>query len=71
MSTTQPPTGEQPVSPWLTTEEAAHYLKTTPAAMHQLRYLGTGPQCHRAGRRVRYHVDDLDAWVRGQMATSA
>lgn len=54
-------------SPWLDTEAAAAYLRASPNTLSQWRSQGRGPRYHVAGGRlVRYHVDDLDAFVRGE-----
>jgi hypothetical protein len=31
-----------------------------------MRAAGTGPSFRRHSRYVRYHIDDLDAWSRGE-----
>lgn len=55
------------VSPWLNTAEAADYIRSTPATMKAWRSKGGGPRYHVIGvRMVRYHTDDLDAFVRGE-----
>ncbi|MBG0811873.1 DNA-binding protein [Methylosinus sp. H3A] len=54
-------------SPWLATEGAAGYLSSTPGTMRSWRANGEGPRYHVFhGKSVRYHVDDLDAFVRGE-----
>ena len=52
---------------WMTTAEAAEYLRITPHQLTRLRRLGKGPRCYcREGTRsYRYLQFDLDAWVRG------
>lgn len=50
-------------SPWMTVEEVAEYLKTTPEALHQLRTRGDGPPAHKVGRRLLFWRDDINAWV--------
>ena len=57
---------EIPSSPWLDTRQAAAYLGLRPSSLRTFRSLGKGPRYHRAGGAVRYHVDDLDAYVRGE-----
>ncbi len=55
-----------PSSPWLTTEQAAAYLKSTPGTLETWRKKGRGPAYHGGHRFTRYHVGDLDAWMRGE-----
>lgn len=52
-------------SPFLDTQQAAHYLCLSPRTLQQLRSRDTGPRFRRHSRRVRYHIDDLDAWSKG------
>ncbi len=55
----------KPASPWLGTTEAAAYLGSTPGTLKNWRAAGTGPAYHILQERlVRYHVDDLDRFVR-------
>ncbi len=54
-------------SPWLDTEAAAAYLSSTPGTLRTWRAQGEGPRYHVIhGKSVRYHVDELDAFVRGE-----
>jgi hypothetical protein len=55
-------------SPWLNTEQAAEYLKTTPGTLKTWRATGAGPRYHGTHRFVRYHTDELDAFMRGEAA---
>ncbi|WP_397586996.1 helix-turn-helix domain-containing protein [Sphingobium fuliginis] len=56
-------------SPWLDSKSAALYLGTTPGTMKVWRSRGEGPRYHIIQQKlVRYHVDDLDAFVRGEVA---
>lgn len=53
-------------SPWRTPEEAAAYLGLAPRGLEDMRYHGRGPAYTKVGRRVvRYHLNDLDAWMEG------
>jgi hypothetical protein len=55
-----------PRSPWLGTEQAAAYLGSTAGTLKNWRATGQGPRYHVVqSRLVRYHVDELDAFVRG------
>lgn len=56
-------------SPWLDTDGAAEYLGCTPGTMKTWRSRGEGPRYHVIqSKLVRYHIDDLDAFVRGEVA---
>jgi excisionase family DNA binding protein len=48
--------------PFLTTKEAAHFLKLKPNTLEKMRVYGGGPIFRKHGRHVRYHIDDLNAW---------
>ncbi len=50
----------------LTITEAATILRTPVATLRYWRYLGTGPQSFRLGRRVLYRADDLHTWIQAQ-----
>ena len=54
------------ITPWLTPEEAAAYLKHSVHTLANWRRDGTGPRYSRAGAKgsVVYHVADLDDWLR-------
>ncbi|OYW46162.1 MAG: hypothetical protein B7Z08_04860 [Sphingomonadales bacterium 32-68-7] len=55
----------RPVSPWLDTEAAAAYLGSTPGTLKNWRATGQGPKYHFVqSRLVRYHVEELDRFVR-------
>ena len=53
-------------SPFLNTAQAAHYLGLSVRTLEDWRGEGLGPLSRRHGRFVRYHIDDLDAWSRGE-----
>ena len=48
--------------PYLTTKEAARFLKLRPNTLEKMRVYGGGPIYRKHGRHVRYHIDDLTAW---------
>lgn len=48
--------------PFLTTKEAARFLKLKPNTLEKMRVYGGGPIYRKHGRHVRYHIDDLSAW---------
>ena len=52
-------------SPFLSTEQAAFYLGLSARKLQQMRAACTGPRFRRHGRYVRYHIDDLDSWSKG------
>jgi hypothetical protein len=52
-------------SPFLSTEQAAFYLGLSARKLQQMRAARAGPQFRRHSRFVRYHIDDLDSWSRG------
>lgn len=55
-------------SPWLDSDGAAKYLSCTPGTLKTWRSRGEGPNYHIIqSKLVRYHVEDLDAFVRGEV----
>lgn len=58
----------QKTSPWFATEAAAEYLGCTAGTLKTWRSQGQGPRYHVIHTKlVRYHIDDLDAFVRGEV----
>lgn len=59
-------------SPFLTTDQAAHYVGLSRQALEKMRRQGRGPRFRKHGRYVRYHIADLDAWseARGRTSTT-
>jgi len=53
-------------SPFLSTEQAAFYLGLSARKLQQMRAAGDGPGFRRHSRYVRYHIDDLDRWSKGE-----
>ena len=53
---------QQTQTPYLDIEEAAERLKLSPNTLNKWRHLGMGPVFRDHGRRIVYHVDDLDHW---------
>ncbi len=49
---------------YLTTEEVAELLRTSPETVRYWRHTGKGPQSFKVGRRVLYAADDVHAFVR-------
>jgi hypothetical protein len=52
----------------LTREEAAKYLGKKVKTLAQWAMMGKGPRSVRVGGRVYYYLDDLNAFVRGEVA---
>jgi len=52
-------------SPFLSPQQAAHYLGLSVRTLQEYRTAGTGPRFRRHSRHLRYHIDDLDAWSKG------
>jgi hypothetical protein len=58
-------------SPFLNAALAAHYLGISVRNLQRLNKAGRGPLMRRHGRYVRYHIDDLEAWSKGDSAKGA
>jgi len=54
----------------LTTHEAARLLKVSTKTLERMRVEGTGPAFCKAGRSVRYRMQDLTAWLESHRFTS-
>lgn len=63
---------EQPVgrSPWYTTEEAAEYARMSLEAIKQARRRGQLRFDRSETGRIRFHVDDLEAFLRAKSAAA-
>ena len=48
---------------YLDTRHAADYLGISPSTLNRMRVTGEGPRYAKAGRRVIYDPEDLNAWV--------
>ena len=57
-------------TPFLDTEEAADYLRLKKRTLDNMRWLGTGPRYRKHGGRIRYHIEDLQAWSSCQQRLS-
>lgn len=53
-------------SPFLDARQAAFYLGVSVRTLQVHRTNGSGPRFRRHGRKIRYHVDDLDSWSKGE-----
>jgi excisionase family DNA binding protein len=51
---------------YVTTEELAKELRTSPETIRFWRHIGKGPASFKAGRRVLYAREDIDAWIAEQ-----
>ena len=52
-------------SPFLNTSQAAFYVGLSRRTLEKMRTHGGGPRFRRHGRYIRYHIDDLDLWSKG------
>jgi len=50
-------------SKFLTSKEAAQYLRVKEETMEIWRYRGKGPRFRRAGRRILYAIEDIEAFL--------
>lgn len=61
--------GASTQSPWKDSEQAAEYLSCSAGTLKTWRSRGEGPAYHVVqDKLIRYHVNDLDAFVRGEVA---
>lgn len=59
---------DQTHTPWLDSDGAAVYLGCSAGTLKTWRSRGEGPRYHVIqSKLVRYHVNDLDAFVRGEV----
>lgn len=56
---------------FLTPADLAQLLGVPVETVYQWRRKRTGPTGFRVGRHLRYHPDDVHAWVSGQIAEAA
>lgn len=54
---------------YLTTEEVADLLRTSPETVRYWRHIGKGPKSFKVGRRVLFAVEDVQAFVAEARAT--
>jgi Helix-turn-helix domain len=65
----RPSTAPSRSGPAMDAKAAAAYCSIKPSTLAKYRQRGTGPRYSTAlGRDPRYHKDDLDAWLWGDMA---
>lgn len=58
-------------SPYLTTKEAARYLRLEESTLNAMRWRKEGPAWRKHGGKVVYHIDDLDRWSRERHSNPA
>ncbi len=49
-------------TPYMTTDEAAIYLRLRPRTLENMRRSGDGPSYRKHGGRVLYHRTELEVW---------
>lgn len=54
-------------SPYLNTDQAAHFLSLSRRTLQTYRSEGIGPAWRRHSRIVQYHIDDLIAWSKARV----
>lgn len=57
------PLGLDDKTKYLTSSEAARYLKMSPATLKRHRANQTGPKAIKLGRRIYFSVVDLDSYI--------
>lgn len=48
---------------FLTTEEVAELLRTSPETVRYWRHVGKGPEAFKVGRRVLYALEDVERFI--------
>ena len=57
-------------TPWFDTNAAATYLRREPGTLKGWRSKGEGPKFYTVSHKfIRYHLDDLDSFVRGKIVS--
>ena len=51
---------------WAYEADASEYLQIPMPTLRGWRQRGVGPRFYKIGGRVRYDLDDLDAWIAAQ-----
>lgn len=68
-------TSTLPPSVWLNPQETAARIGMHPVTLAQWRRKGRGPRFEKLGSsrtaRIRYHVEDVDAWMRSNKVDAA
>lgn len=55
--------GDPPVEPLLTAADLAAYLSVPLETVYRWNHRGRGPRPLKAGRAVRYRLEDVQAWL--------
>ena len=55
---------------YLTVEDVAAMIRSTPQAVRYRRHRGTGPRSFKVGRRVLFDPADVSEWIEQQKAAS-
>jgi hypothetical protein len=55
---------------YLTTKEAAYYVRLSESSLEKKRVFGDGPEFLKVGKAVRYEQTALDAWMQADRRTS-
>ena len=53
---------------YMTTNEVAELVRTSPETVRYWRHVGTGPKSFKVGRRVLYEAADVTAWLADRKA---
>lgn len=61
---------QSPPRRYLTTQEAADYLRLKKNSLEKMRWQGRGPMFRHHGRNVVYAIEDLDAWSNKRTSNS-
>ena len=51
---------------YMTTNEVAELVRTSPETVRYWRHVGTGPKSFKVGRRVLYDAADVTTWLTEQ-----
>ena len=62
--------GSETPSPFLTTKEAARYLRLRPSTLAQWRWTGSGPAYRKFGGRVVYSQQELEEFAEAARRSS-
>lgn len=49
---------------YLTSQEVADIVRTSPETIRWFRYVGKGPRSFKVGRRVLYDRADVEQWIK-------
>lgn len=52
------------VGTFLTTQEVAEALRTSPETVRYWRHVGQGPKSFKVGRRVLYALEDVESFIK-------